>query len=276
MNFQDKLNHIIKKNNSLVCIGLDPELEKLPKHLLNKKDPIFAFNKAIIDKTADLVCAYKPNIAFYEAYGIEGLKQLKKTIEYLKHYYSDIPIILDAKRGDIPNTARMYAKSVYEYWDIDGTTVYPNLGLDALLPFFEHKDKLTLLLIKTSNPDSKTFQDLPIDDMPYYLKMSVMISQWPHDNFGIFVGATYPKELKQIREIFPNRIFLSAGFGAQGGDVEQAVKAGIDTKKKGIMFNVGRSVLYALSGQDFAEKARQETQAVKEEINKFRRYSYEK
>lgn len=278
MNFQHKLNQIIEKNNSLVCVGLDPELEKLPKHLLSKKDPIFAFNKAIIDETADLVCAYKPNIAFYEAYGLDGLKQLKKTIDYLQKHYPDIPIILDAKRGDIANTAKMYAKAVFEYWRADAVTVYPHLGLDSLEPFLSYKEKLIILLIKTSNPDSGMFQDLSIchpelvpgSPEPSYLAMSQKISTWSFDNLGIFVGATYPRQLKELRELFPNHIFLSAGFGAQKGMIEQAVKAGVDRYGKGIMFNASRSILYASIGKDFAKKAREETEKLRDTINIYR------
>lgn len=270
MIFRQKLEQIINKNNSLLCIGLDPQLSELPKHLLEKKEPIFDFNKAIIDATHDLVCAYKPNIAFYEAYGIEGLKQLKKTIEHLKKNYFDIPIVLDAKRGDIGNTAKMYAKSAFEYWEADAVTVYPHLGLDSLLPFFEYKDKLIILLIKTSNPDSGMFQDLPVNGKPYYLALAEKIKKWNYENTGILVGATYPKELKELRMIFPGKIFLSAGFGAQKGAVEQAVQAGIDKNKSGIMFNASRSILYKSAGVDFAQKAREEGIRLKQDINQFR------
>lgn len=269
MNFQHRLNQIIKKNNSLVCVGLDPELEKLPRHLLSKRDPIVQFNKAIIDATADLVCAYKPNIAFYEAHGLDGLKQLKKTIDYLKRRYPDIPIILDAKRADIANTAKMYAQAAFDYWQADAITVYPHLGLDSLEPFLSYKDKLIIVLIKTSNPDSGVFQDLPVKGVPYYIAIANEIKKWPHQNLGIFVGATYPRQLKKLRELFPNHIFLSAGFGVQKGMIEQAVKAGIDTYKKGIMFNASRSILY-VDGDHFAQKARVKAQKLRNLINTYR------
>ncbi|MDO8660109.1 MAG: orotidine-5'-phosphate decarboxylase [Candidatus Parcubacteria bacterium] len=263
MKFQQKLNNIIKKNNSLLCIGLDPDLEKIPKNILKTKNPIFEFNKKIIDTTHDLVCVYKPNIAFYEAYGIDGLNQLKQTIEYIKKSYPEIPILLDAKRADIPNTSNMYAKAFFEYWDIDAVTVYPNLGLDSLLPFLQYKNKLTILLLKTSNPDSSTFQNISVGNEPYYLKMAKIIKNWKYNNIGLFVGATYPKELKNVRAIFPDRILLSAGLGAQSAEIEKAVKAGIDKQKSGIMFNASRSIIYARDPRGEAIKLRNE-------INKYR------
>lgn len=271
MNFRNKLDHIVKKNNSLLCIGLDPELEKIPQFINELRYPIFEFNKKIINATHDFVCVYKPNIAFYEALGISGLEQLKKTINYIKKKYPEIPIILDAKRGDIGNTARMYAKAVFEYWQADSVTVYPYLGYDTVSPFLAYKDKLVILLIKTSNPDSKMFQDLKSGKEKYYLVMAKKISQWPDKNIGIFVGATYPKELKEIRDIFPNSIFLSAGLGAQGGEAEKAVRAGVDKNGRGIMFNASRSILYASHGKDFAEKAREEAKKLRDEINNFRK-----
>ena len=270
MNFREKLEAIIEKNNSLLCIGLDSDLEKIPKHLLKEKNPVFEFNKAIIDATSGVVCVYKPNIAFYEAYGIEGLQQLKKTIEYLKANYPHIPVVLDAKRGDIPNTAKMYAKAAFEYWEADAVTIYPNLGLNSVLPFLEYKDKLTIVLIKTSNPDSPMFQDIMIENEPYYLHMAKKIREWNFENIGIFVGATYPRELQAVRDIFPEKIFLSAGIGAQEGQVKESVQAGIDAKKSGIMFNASRSIIYASSGEDFATEAKKEAEKLRDKINQYR------
>lgn len=263
MNFGEKLNKIIKKNNSLLCVGLDPDLEKIPKHILKKRNPIFEFNKQIINKTYDLICVYKPNIAFYEAYGIKGLQQLKQTIEYLQSNYSQTPIVLDAKRADIGNTAKMYAKSVFEYWNADAVTIYPNLGKDTVLPFLEYKNKLTILLLKTSNPDSGIFQNVLVKDKPYYLFLAENIKKWNYDNIGIFVGATFPKEIKNLRNLFPDKVFLSAGVGAQSAEIEKAVKAGIDKQKRGIMFNASRSIIYS-------KDPRQEAEKLKNEINKYR------
>lgn len=270
MLFKQKLENIISKNSSLLCIGLDPELEKIPKHLLAENDPMFSFNKIIIDNTFDLVCSYKPNIAFYEAYGEKGHKSLKKTIEYLQAKYPEIPIILDAKRADIANTSKMYAKAAFDYFGSDAVTVYPHLGLDSILPFLEYKDKLTILLIKTSNLDSKMFQDIFVNDEPYYIKMAKVISKWKYENIGIFVGATYPKELKEIRKVLPYHIFLSAGLGYQRADIKESVKAGINDKENGIMFNVSRSIIYASDEKNFAQKARKEAQRFKNLINKYR------
>ena len=263
MNFRQKLDNTIKKNNSLLCIGLDPDLDRIPKNFLQTSDPIFEFNKSIIYQTHDLVCTYKPNIAFYEAYGIDGLKSLKLTMEYLRKKYPEIPIILDAKRGDIPNTAEKYAKSVFEYWNADAVTIFPNLGLDSILPFLKYKDKLTILLIKTSNPDSKMFQDISFDKEPYFIKMAKIISKWKYANLGIFVGATFPEELKRIRNIFPETLFLSAGLGAQDANIERSVKTGINNSKSGIMFNAGRSIIYSNDPRNEAIKT-------KKQINKYR------
>ncbi|MSU25876.1 MAG: orotidine-5'-phosphate decarboxylase [Candidatus Levybacteria bacterium] len=269
MKFINKLDLIVKENNSLLCIGLDPELSKLPKNLNNIND-IFYFNKEIIDATNDLVCAYKPNIAFYEALGIDGLLELKKTIDYLKKLYPKTIIILDAKRGDVPNTARLYAKTAYEYWDIDSVTISPNLGLDSILPYLEYKDRLTIFLIKTSNPDSGMFQDISVNGEPYHIVISKIISKWNYDNFGIFVGATYPNQLNNIRKIFPNRIFLSAGIGTQSADIEKAVKAGIDMNKGGIIYNSSRNIIYGSNNNNFAEIAREKAIEARSIINQFR------
>ena len=263
MTFRQKLENIIARNNSLLCIGLDPDLDKLPKHFLKKKNSIFEFNKQIIDVTYDLVCAYKPNIAFYEAYGIDGLQQLKQTIEYLQLNFPEIPTVLDAKRADIGNTAKMYAESVFEYWNADAVTVYPHLGKDSVLPFLEYKDKLTILILKTSNPDSGMFQNALIKGKPYYLYLAQTIKKWNYDNIGIFVGATYPKEMQDLRTLFPDKIFLSAGLGAQSAEIKKAVKAGINSEKSGTVFNASRSILYA-------KNPRQEAEKLKEDINKYR------
>lgn len=270
MNFNQKIASIIKKNNSLLCVGLDPELAKFPKHLLKKKEPIFEFNKSIIDATFDLVCAYKPNIAFYEAYGIDGLKQLKKTIDYLHKKYTDIPVILDAKRADIGNTARMYAKAMYENWGADATTVYPYLGLDSVIPYLEYKEKLTILLIRTSNPDAKMFQDLKVGSLPFYLNLAKTISKWPYKNIGIFVGATYPEELGKVRKLFQKNPILTAGIGAQGAETEKAVKAGIDKNGSNLICNNSRSILYASNDKDFAKHARINADKMRGIINEYR------
>lgn len=270
MNFKQKLERIIKKNNSLLCIGLDTDLDKIPKRLLKEKDSIFTFNKEIIDSTFDLVCAYKPNIAFYEAYGENGHTSLKKTIKYLQTQHPSIPIILDAKRADIANTSKMYARAAFEYWNADAVTTFPNLGLDSLLPFLKYSEKLTILLIKTSNPDSTMFQDISVDGEPYYLRMAKIIKKWKYDNIGIFVGATYPEELKNIRSIFPKSIILTAGIGAQNANTEKSVKSGIDKNGSNLICNNSRQVIYAGNEKKFAQESRKKALELRGIINKYR------
>lgn len=271
MLFKDKFNAIIDKNNSLLCIGLDPDLNRMPVNLQSVSS-IFKFNKHIIDATHDLVCAYKPNIAFYEAYGLEGLAELKKTMEYLQRKYPHIVTVLDAKRGDIPNTAKMYAKAVYKYWNADSVTVHPSLGLDSITPFLEYKNKLTIILIKTSNPDSGMFQNILVNKKPYYVVMSEKIKEWNYENIGIFIGATYPQELQKVRSLFPEKIFLSAGMGAQLAEVGKAVRNGIDKNGKGIMYNASRSIIYATTNTQFAKRARLEAEKLKNLINTYRKH----
>lgn len=270
MKFIDVLQSAIIKNNSLLCIGLDPDLEKFPTPLPKTANSIFNFNKAIIDATHDLVCAYKPNIAFYEAYGFEGLEKLKETMAYLRKVCPEIPIVLDAKRGDIGNTARMYAKAMYEFWDADAVTVYPNLGKDALLPFLKYKDRLTIALIKTSNPDSGLFQNIHIDGKPYYQIMAETIKSWGFENLGVFVGATYPEELGNIRKLFPTTPILTAGIGAQDGMIENAVRTGVDAQGGNLMCNNSREIIYASHTGDYAEKARAKAEKIRNTINQYR------
>ncbi|MBI2430726.1 MAG: orotidine-5'-phosphate decarboxylase [Candidatus Levybacteria bacterium] len=259
--FDQKLETATKKNNSLLCVGLDTDLEKLPQHLKAEKEPIFEFNKAIIDKTADLVCAYKINIAFYEAYGIDALSQLKKTFQYIHNQYPDVPVILDAKRADVPNSARMYAKAMFEYWDVDAATVFPFLGRDSVEPFFEYKDKSPILIIKTSNTDASTFQNS---------NTAEEIKKWMLPNIALFVGATDPEELANVRKLFPESPILTAGIGAQGASIEQAIKAGIDKDGNNLICNSSREIIYAGSGTDFAQKAREKAIELRNIINTYR------
>ncbi len=272
MTFKSKFDHIVDKNNSLLCIGLDPNLEKLPHHLLKKKNPIFEFNKSIIDVTYDLVCAYKPNIAFYEAYGLSGLKQLRKTIDFIKSTYPEIPIILDSKRGDIRNTAIMYAKSVFEYWNVDATTVNPLGGFDSVEPFLRYKDRGTIVWCRSSNPTTIEFQDLKINKDPLYIIIAKKIRQWnkSYDNCFMFVGATWPDQLKNIRKIVPEMLILVPGIGPQRGNLQKTVTKGITKNNKGLIINSSRGIIYASSRKNFIEKVREEAKKLKDEINKFR------
>lgn len=272
MSFQQKLEDAIKKKNSLLCIGLDPVLEKLPKHLLSFDDPLFEFNKAIIDATHNLVCCYKPNSAFYEAHGAKGLESLKKTIDYIHHQYTSILVILDAKRADIGNTSTMYAKFAFEYLQSDAITVNPYLGFDSLEPFLKQRDKGVIILCKTSNKDSSDFQDLQVDGEPLYLWVTKKAAEWNqiYKNCLLIVGATQPDELKKVREIVNDMFILVPGVGAQAGDLEQTLTNGLREDKSGLIINSSRTIIYASGGKDFANKARQEAEKLKNEINKLR------
>ncbi len=272
MNFTQKLEAAIQKNNSLLCIGLDPEFEKLPQVVKNEQDPLFAFNKAIIDATSDLVCAFKPNIAFYEAQGIEGLTQLKKTIEYIQKKHPDTPIVLDGKFSDIGNTAKAYAKTAFDALNADAVTVNPYLGSDAIEPFLEYKEKGTIILCLTSNPGSSDFQLLKTQEGSVYEHVARKIVEWDKTNGNcmMVVGATHPEDLKKIREMAPDMFFLVPGVGTQGGDLQKTLKNGLRTDKSGLMIHSSRSVLYSSNGQDFADAARKMAQELKDTINSFR------
>lgn len=286
MTFYDKLTSISKKNDSLVCIGLDTHFEKIPQHLKSKQFPLFEFNREIIDATVDLVCAYKPNIAFYEASqdGLVGLLQLKKTIDYLGKNYSEIPIILDAKNADIGNTNEGYVSFAFDYLKADAITLHPYLGREALQPFFDRKDKGSFVLCRTSNPGAGEFQDLEVDSglsageagnqkVKLYQRVAKKVSaEWnTNKNCGLVVGATYPTELEIVRHLVGDGIpLLIPGVGAQGGDVEKTVKAGIDKNSLNAIINSSRGIIYASSGEDFAQRAMQETEKLKSLINNFR------
>lgn len=266
MNFQQKLNRIIKKNNSLVCVGLDSDISKLPSRFKNNKYPQFAFNKEIIKKTHDLVCAYKPNSAFYEAQGAEGVKGLKMTCDYLKKKYPIIPIILDAKRADIGNTNEGYVKFVFDYLGADAVTIHPYLGGEAVQPFLQKIDKGIIILCRTSNPGAGEFQDLIINGKPLYKLIAQKVAKkWNKNrNCLLVVGATYPKELKEVRKIVGDDMtLLIPGIGAQGGNLEKTVKAGLNKKKSGIIINSSRGII-------FAGRPREEARKLRDEINKFR------
>lgn len=267
MKFTEKLTGIIQANKSLVCVGLDPDPAQMPE-----KMGILEFNKAIIDATADLVCAFKPNFAFYEALGIDGVDALKKTIEYIP---KNIPIIADAKRSDIGNTSKAYAKEVFEYYGCDAVTVNPYLGFDAIEPFINYKDKGVFILCRTSNPGAMDFQSLTCNVQPAPLHLYEVVArkanEWnKFENIGLVVGATYIEEMALLRQSYPDILFLVPGVGAQGGDVEKTVRSGINTRKEGAIISSSRHILYAGKGKDFATAARKVAYTLKEQINKFR------
>jgi orotidine-5'-phosphate decarboxylase len=261
MKFADKLLAASRRNKSLLCIGLDPAPKMMPRV------GILEFNKAIVDATADLVCAYKPNLAFYEALGVDGLKALQKTIEHIPDH---IPIIGDGKRGDIGNTAKAYAKALFDTFGFDATTVSPYLGFDSVEPFIEYEDKGAFILCRTSNAGAVDFQSL-VDSrgMPLYEAVARKAKEWDiRGNIGLVVGATYPDELKAIRQLCPAMPFLIPGIGPQGGDLALAVKYGVDVKGEKAIIAVSRQVLYASKGKDFAQAARHSAQELRGDINK--------
>lgn len=273
MKYKDKLTKIQKKNNSFVCVGLDSDLNKIPKFLLENRYPQFTFNKVIIDATHNSVCAYKPNIAFYEARGLEGIEALYKTCQYLKKNYPEIVLIIDAKRGDIGNTNNGYVEFIFDYLKADAVTLHPYLGQEAVQPFLDRKDKGCYILCRTSNPGAGEFQDLKIDGKPLYQVVAKQIATiWDkNQNCGLVVGATYPEEIKTVRKIAPNLDLLIPGVGAQGGDLKKSVEYAADKSGGVFLISSSRSIIFAGSDKDFAEKARLETEKLKNDINKFRK-----
>jgi uridine monophosphate synthetase len=237
--FLDKLVSTATRNDSLLCVGLDPDPVRFPSSLLDEESPIFSFNSTIIDATRHVVCAYKPNFAFYEAEGLAGLDALKRTIEYVP---DEIPIILDAKRGDIGSTARAYARAAFDVWGADALTVNPYLGHDALSPFLEYEDKGLFLLCHTSNPGAGDFQSLICDGRPLFEVVAERALEW---GLSLVVGATYPQVLAKIRDAAPDVWILVPGIGAQGGDLEAALEAGLNEEGQGLIINASRSIIYA-------------------------------
>jgi orotidine-5'-phosphate decarboxylase len=273
MTFLEKLDGCVLKNNSLLCVGLDTDMIKIPAHLLDQPAPYFAFNKAIIDATADLVCAYKPNSAFYEARGIAGLEELGLTCAYLRENYPHIPIILDFKRGDIGNTNNHYATMAFDYLEADAITIQPYQGREAMQSFLDYKDKGIIVLCRMSNPGAGEFQDLLVNGRKLYLQVADNVATtWnTNGNCLLVVGATYPTEMAEIRQLVgDDMVFLVPGLGAQGGDTEATVKAGINKSGKGLIINSSRDILYAGSSEDFAAVSRMRATEVRDEINKYR------
>lgn len=252
---QDQLVEEIKKKQSFLCIGLDVDLNKIPKHLLDREDPIFEFNKAIIDATHHLCVAYKPNTAFYEAYGVKGWKSLKKTIDYLNDNHPKIFTIADAKRGDIGNTSKMYARAFFEDMGFDSITVAPYMGKDSVEPFLSFEDKHTILLALTSNEGAFDFQTRRLEEEALYLELLKTSRKWKNsENLMYVVGATKAEYFKEIRKIVPESFLLVPGVGAQGGDLRSVCDNGM-TNRIGLLINSSRGIIYASNGLDFAEAA---------------------
>ncbi len=268
--FLEQLQAAWTRNDSLVCVGLDPEIERFPAHLAGVASPIFQFNRAIIDATADLVCAYKPQFAHYAAYEAED--QLERTIEYIHQNHPGIPVILDSKRGDVGNTANRYAIEAFERYGADAVTVNPYLGSDSLEPFLAHEDRGVIVLCRTSNPGARDLQDLETGGRKLYeVVAQLAASRWnSRGNCALVVGATYPKELAQVRALTGDMPFLVPGVGAQGGDVQAVVSNGQTAAGTGLMVSSSRAILYAASDGSWIEAARNATRALRDQINQHR------
>ena len=260
----------IQEKQSFLCVGLDTDLKKIPQHLLEEDDPIFAFNKAIIDATAPYCVSYKPNLAFYEAFGVKGLVSFEKTIKYLKEHYPTHFIIADAKRGDIGNTSAMYARTFFEEYDVDSLTVAPYMGEDSVTPFLGYEGKWVILLALTSNKGSHDFQLMEDKDGERLFEKVLKTSQqWGNDeNMMYVVGATQGRMFEDIRKIVPNHFLLVPGVGAQGGSLEEVCKYGMIPGEIGLLVNSSRGIIYASNGADFADVAAEKAKELQEQMAK--------
>ncbi|WP_438966631.1 orotidine-5'-phosphate decarboxylase [Flavobacterium sp.] len=256
----------IQTKKSFLCIGLDVDLNKIPNHLLALEDPIYEFNKAIIDATHDLCVSYKPNTAFYEAYGIKGWQSLQKTIHYINEKYPEIFTIADAKRGDIGNTSTMYAKAFFEDLNFDSVTVAPYMGKDSVEPFLAFEDKHTIMLALTSNEGAFDFQVLETNGKELYKQVLEISKGWKNsENLMYVVGATKAEYFTEIRKIVPNNFLLVPGVGAQGGNLQDVCKYGMNDEV-GLLINSSRGIIYASNKEDFAQKAREEALKLQQEM----------
>ncbi len=270
MRVSERLANAWKKSSSLLCVGLDPDQTKFPKHLASHPQAIFEFNKAIIDSTAEYVCCFKPQIAFYSAAKAED--QLEATCRYIRENHPHIFLILDSKRGDIGNTAEMYAKEAFERFHTDVVTVNPYLGGDSLVPFLKNPEHGAVILCRTSNPGAKDLQDLQVEGKPLFQVVAEKAArEWnSNKNVLLVVGATYPGEMGAIRELVGDVPFLVPGIGAQGGDIRAVMENGKLQDGTGLIISASRSVLYASQGVDFAEAAGMEAKRLRDEINQYR------
>ncbi|ACZ38090.1 orotidine-5'-phosphate decarboxylase [Sphaerobacter thermophilus] len=275
MSFRERLRAASERSGSLLCVGLDPDPARLPTHLGPADDArtVLAFNRAIIESTTDLVCAYKPNLGFYLAYGPAGVEALIETRRLIP---PEIPVILDAKVGDLGNTSVAYARAYFDAWNFDAVTVHPYMGEDSLEPFLSRSDRAVFVLVKTSNPGSGDLQDLPVTDEgttePLYLRVAERARRWQgrYGTCGLVVGATYPRQLAEVRERCPDLPILVPGVGAQGGDLTTTVQAGLDPAGGGLLINAARGVIYAGTGPDFAQAARRAAIELRDAINQAR------
>lgn len=266
--FLERLDAICQKNESLLCVGLDPDPRQMPDSF---KD-VASFNKAIVDATHDLVCAFKPNLAFYEALGIPGFEALKATVEYIRQKAPGVVIIADAKRGDVGNTAEAYARAMFETWCFDAATVNTYGGLDTLQPFMRYPGRCILLWCRSSNPGAGDLQDLKVGsngrDVPLYQHVAWLSTKLGgQTQVGLVVGATYPREMEIVRRVCPSAPILVPGIGAQRGGLQASVSNGVDARGRRAIFSSSRQVIYASRGSDFAQKARDAAMRIKEQIN---------
>ena len=266
MNYNELVANI-KRKKSFLCVGLDPDLEKMPQHILETAEPIFEFNKAIIDATAPFAVAYKPNIAFYECHGLSGWSQLEKTVRYIREKYPDQFIIADAKRGDIGNTSRMYAKAFFENMDFDAITVSPYMGEDSVGPFLEYKGKWVIILALTSNKGSKDFQMIEnVCDEKLYESVLTKSKEWgTTDNLMYVAGATQGSLLESVRKLVPGHFLLVPGVGAQGGSLAEVCRYGMNDNC-GLLVNSSRGIIYASKDVDFAEASAKAASALAKEM----------
>ena len=264
MSFTQRLRQIQKERNSFLCIGLDVDVDKIPPHLHSFENPALEFNRQIIEATHDLVCAYKPNLAFYEAMGERGITTLRETLKLIP---KSVLTIGDGKRGDIGNTSERYAKSLFDDYGFDSVTVNPFMGFDSIEPFMRNPEKGVFILALTSNAGSKDFQRLRVGSKPLYEKVVRQAKKWnTKQNIGLVIGAAHSKELQRVRKIVPDMPILIPGVGKQGGDLRSAIQYGCNKRGELAVINVSRSIIYASSGKDFADAARREANKLVEEM----------
>ena len=265
--FAQRLDSACEASRSLVCVGLDPDPSLMPV-----KD-VAAFNRAIVDATHDLVCAYKPNLAFYEALGLDGWKALESTVEHIRDVAPGVILLGDAKRGDIGNTAKAYARGMFEYWGFDAVTINAYCGRDGVEPFLEYSDRGVFVLCRSSNPGAVDLQDLLVSSgadgaRPLYQQVALQVGTWnQHGNAGLVLGATYPEQIKEVRALCPDMPVLIPGIGSQEGALEQAVRNGVSAQGRRILVNSSRGIIYASRGDNFAESARKATAGLRDAIN---------
>lgn len=269
--FKNSLNKLIQKKNSLLCVGLDVDIERIPRLLWSEEDPLLTFSREIIRATGQLAVAFKLNMAFYESQGFSGYYLLEKTLDMIP---SDALVIADAKRADIGNSSQKYAETFFQNFSFDAITVSPYMGKDSIIPFLQFKDRGVFVLCLTSNPGSGDFQYLTIDSEPLYLHVARQVVDWnlEYGNCGLVVGATHPEDLGSIREVAPNLPFLIPGIGAQGGNLFMAIRYGTDRRGDQALISASRSILYSSSDDDFAEAAGRAATELRDQMNQMRQF----